>query len=64
MISIQLIDTKSPYQMEGLRNKILLHRHSRSCLGNAMKSWHFVAVNDIAIGCGIGSLDTAQTKPN
>jgi hypothetical protein len=24
------------------------------------KSWHFVAVDDVVIGCGIGSLDSAN----
>jgi hypothetical protein len=52
--------------MEGLRNKILLRPWAFQIMPGMhdAKSWHFVAENDIAIGCVVVPLDTAQTKPN
>jgi predicted GNAT family N-acyltransferase len=69
MISIQLIDTKSPlYQMEReLRNKILLRPigiPDHAWEMHDEKSWHFVAIdNDITIGCVVlVPLNSEQTK--
>ena len=69
MISIQLIDTKSPLnQMEReLRNKILLRPigiPDHAWEMHDEKSWHFVAVeNDIVIGCVVlVPLNPQQTK--